>query len=312
VEDRSAQFRIGQLAARTGVGPERLRKWEARYGLLAPDRSNGGFRIYSPEDEQRVRLMQRHLARGYAAAEAADLARQGIVAPAPAKLASNLPEAVVERAHLLMRRALDEYDEGAAQRALDDLFKAFAIDAVVRDAVLPFLREVGNAWEGGQLSLGQEHFASTIIEGRLMSLARGWGSGTGPRALLACPQGERHTFGLVAFGIALSRRGWRVTYLGADTPADSIAAAARKVATALVILSSVKSRCFNGHAEELAAIATEHQVVIAGAGATKAAAERVGAQRVTSDPVSAAARIAASTRDASRRGRIRRRSPGRG
>src|SRR3954453_9223376 len=142
MEDRSARLRIGQLAARTGVPPERLRKWEARYGLLRPVRSNGGFRLYSLDDEQRVRLMERHLSRGYAASEAAALAREGIVSPAPARLAQALPPRVVERSERLLRTALNEYDEGAAQRALDDLFAAFTVEAVLRDAVLPFLRRV--------------------------------------------------------------------------------------------------------------------------------------------------------------------------
>jgi hypothetical protein len=29
---------------------------------------------------------------------------------------------------------------------------------------------------------------------------------------------RQHTFGLIAFGIALHELGWRITYLGADTP----------------------------------------------------------------------------------------------
>jgi DNA-binding transcriptional MerR regulator len=81
MEDRAPRFRIGQLADRTGIDRERLRKWETRYSLLDPERTDGGFRIYSLEDERRVRLMQRHLGRGYSAAEAAELAREGVVSP---------------------------------------------------------------------------------------------------------------------------------------------------------------------------------------------------------------------------------------
>ena len=293
MEDRTARFRIGQLASRTGVDPERLRKWEARYALLQPTRSQGGFRVYSMEDERRVRLMQRHLARGYAASEAAQLAIEGLVAPAPARLTDRLSIAVVQRATRLLRRAMYEYDEGAAQRALDDLFMAFTMDAVLRDAILPFLREVGAAWEKGQARPGQEHFASTIIEARLLSLTKGWGSGTGPRALLACPSGEQHTLGLIAFGIALSRRGWRITYLGADTPPESIAHAADHTAPALVMLSSTRTRSYTSAALGLAEIATRHRLVLAGAGATKAAAAQAGAERTLTDPVTTAAEIAA-------------------
>jgi len=294
MEDRTARFRIGQLASRTGVDPERLRKWEARYALLEPARSQGGFRVYSLEDERRVRLMQRHLARGYAASEAAQLAIEGLVAPAPAKLTNRLATPVVQRANRLLRRAMDEYDEAAAQRALDDLFMAFTMDAVLRDAILPFLRDVGEAWEKGEARPGQEHFASTIIETRLLSMTKGWGSGTGPRALLAGPSGEQHTLGLIAFGIALSRRGWRITYLGADTPVDSLAHAADYTGPALIVLSSIRPRSYLGAAAGLAEIATRHRLVVAGAGATKVAAMRAGAERVASDPVTAAAQIAAT------------------
>ena len=69
----------------------------------------------------------------------------------------------------------------------------------------------------------------TFLRGRLLGLARGWGRGTGPRALLACPPGERHDLGLIAFGLALRERGWRIDFLGGDTPAESIAGAARAI-----------------------------------------------------------------------------------
>src|SRR5918995_1547203 len=69
--DDPAVLRIGELARRVAVREDLLRAWERRYGLLKPVRSPGGFRLYSNADEQRVRRMQAHLARGLAAAEAA-------------------------------------------------------------------------------------------------------------------------------------------------------------------------------------------------------------------------------------------------
>src|SRR6478735_6335207 len=64
-------LRIGEFARRVGVSPELLRAWERRYNLLEPIRSNGGFRLYTPEDAERVARMQRGLAEGLSAAEAA-------------------------------------------------------------------------------------------------------------------------------------------------------------------------------------------------------------------------------------------------
>jgi methanogenic corrinoid protein MtbC1 len=193
---------------------------------------------------------------------------------------------------MLFRRSLSQYDEAAAQRALDDLFKAFTIDAVLRDAILPFLREIGESWEAGVTTAGQEHFASTIIQARLLRLSEGWGTGTGPRALLACPSDEGHTLGLVAFGIVLSRRGWRITYLGADTPAASLAHAADLIEPAAIVLAAARRRGFSSEAGELEAIAKEHPLCIAGAGASERLADRLGAGHLSADPVTAASEIA--------------------
>ena len=54
----------------------------------------------------------------------------------------------------------------------------------------PYLAELGERWERGTASVAQEHFATNVIRGRLAGLARGWGNGHGPRAVLACPQGS--------------------------------------------------------------------------------------------------------------------------
>src|SRR5436190_1554714 len=48
-------LRIGELSRRSGVSPELLRAWERRYGLLRPERSSGGLRLYSSSDLERLR-----------------------------------------------------------------------------------------------------------------------------------------------------------------------------------------------------------------------------------------------------------------
>jgi methanogenic corrinoid protein MtbC1 len=104
----------------------------------------------------------------------------------------------------------------------DRTFAAVGIDATLRDVVIPYLHDLGERWAAAQATVRQEHFASNVIQGRLRALARGWDQGIGPRAVLACPPGERHEIGLICFGLSLRTRGWRITYLGADTPVKSI------------------------------------------------------------------------------------------
>ena len=61
---------------------------------------------------------------------------------------------------------------------------------------------------------------------RPKTLTRFWDRGEGG-ALLACAEGERHDLPLIGFGLALRAHGWRIGYLGADTPVVSLVEAAR-------------------------------------------------------------------------------------
>src|SRR5436190_21182337 len=64
-------LRIGEVSRLTGVSESTLRMWERRYGLVAPRRLANGYRVYAPDDVERVLAMRRALARGVGAAEAA-------------------------------------------------------------------------------------------------------------------------------------------------------------------------------------------------------------------------------------------------
>ena len=120
-------LRIGELARRTGASPELLRAWERRYGLLRPTRSQGGFRLYTAADEERIRRMRGHLARGVAAAEAARLAVEadasGLagVTSTPAVLAPETEAAPppLQAAARELAGALDRFDEEQAHAVLD-------------------------------------------------------------------------------------------------------------------------------------------------------------------------------------------------
>jgi MerR family transcriptional regulator, light-induced transcriptional regulator len=286
------QLRIGELSRRVGVSPELLRAWERRYGLLRPERSSGGFRLYGPADEQRIRLMQEHLEHGLSAAEAARLALAG-ERPAPVEAEPD-PLASPTRARAQLAAALDDFDELGAHAAVDDLLASFTLDTVLADVVLPYLHELGERWAAGEISIAQEHYASALLRGRLLGLARGWGQGLGPRAVLACAPGEQHDLGLVAFGLALRGRGWRVTFLGQDTPLQEVAGVARALDPALVVVTATVPSRLAAVVDDLRAVAEVVPLAIAGAGADAAIAGHVGGGLLEGDPVSAAEALVAN------------------
>jgi DNA-binding transcriptional MerR regulator len=275
-------LRIGELSKRTGTPPEVLRAWESRYGLLRPDRSAGGFRLYGDADVARIRRMQQLLGDGLSAAQAA--ARVA----AEADEAAGTPQPAVRREELA--RALDALDETAAHAAFDRALSELTLDALLDDVVLPYLHDLGARWEEGSATIAQEHFASALLRGRLLGLARGWGRGGAPHALLACGPDEEHDLPLICLGLALRARGWRVPSLGARTPTAALADAAEAARPDVCVVSTTIPRPVD---RALAPVASSTRLVLAGAGVDARGATRGGAEVSTEGPVQTADRLAA-------------------
>jgi MerR family transcriptional regulator, light-induced transcriptional regulator len=275
-------LRIGELSRRTGVATELLRAWERRYGLLVPARTPAGYRLYSGADERRVGRMRELLATGLSAAEAAQAAlgepTLGVAETPPASASSEL------------RDALERLDDAGAHTAFDRLLADYSTATVLEGVVLPLLHELGEGWARGEISVAQEHFASHLVRGRLLGLARGWDRGTGPRAVLACPPGELHDLGLLVFGLALREHGWRITFLGADTPTETLAETVTRLQPDAAVLAVTNP--------DLRAVAGEIASALAGAATLwvggAAAADIPGARLLDEPPLAAAARVASS------------------
>jgi methanogenic corrinoid protein MtbC1 len=141
--------------------------------------------------------------------------------------------------------------------------------------------------------VAQEHVAASLIRGRLLGLARDWGAGPGPSVLLACLPGEAHDLGLIAFGVLLARRGWRVTFLGADTPFDALADAVRTLGPALVVLLTLNQDRLERHAEDVRGLTEDTPVAMPALGHVDPdRIVAVGARPLAADIVTAARGLA--------------------
>jgi DNA-binding transcriptional MerR regulator len=286
-------MRIGVLSKRTGVAPELLRAWERRYGLLHPERTEGGFRLYTPADLLRIERMKELLAEGMSAS---DSARLLLASPFEAEIpAAASADTELEVGRHSLRQALMAFDEEGAQAALDGLLANFSVEMVLRDVILAELRDLGDRWERGEATVAEEHFFSNVLHGRLLGLARGWDQGYGPRAILACAPGEAHDLSLIIFGIALRRLGWRITFLGSNTPADSLMSAVRSLAPALVVVFAIDGARIRDAAAELTVIAAAAPLALAGPGAVETHEVVPGARILREDPVSAAGTVASGS-----------------
>ena len=186
--------------------------------------------------------------------------------------------------------ALDAFDEPRAQSTLDQLLSETTVESVLTDVILPYLEELGERWERGEASVAQEHFSTSVLRGRLLGLARGWGRGLGPVALLACLPGERHELGLIAFGLALRSHGWRIAFFGSDTPLETVDEAADALQPSLVVLSAVTPDLVHAALPQLQTLASRYRVALGGRGAVDL--DSSGLMLVLAgDPIAEAARV---------------------
>ncbi|MFL6033771.1 MAG: MerR family transcriptional regulator [Gaiellaceae bacterium] len=283
----TTQLRIGELSRRSGASTDVLRSWERRYGLLRPTRSPNGYRLYSAEDLDRALAMQAHLAAGTSAAEAAALVKNG----SETEDASHhqVPEFLAR-----LRSALAAYDGAGAAHVLDRCLLNLGLARAIQLVILPCLRDVGRQWECGEITVAQEHFATHVIRRRLLTVAEGWEADGDPLALLACAPGEQHDIGLICFGLALnSYHGWRIAFLGADTPLPGLVHAVESMQPDLVVVSAISAARFFPELGRWQDVAEGVSLAVGGAGADARLAKRIGAAYLAGDPVAAASRAAA-------------------
>lgn len=120
--DRVRPMQIGELAERTGLSIRTLRHYD-EIGLLRPSaRTEGGFRLYTADDESRLLLIRRMKPLGYSLEQMGELLAvvDGLASrPDDAALRTRFDKIRREAAERRdgLRRQLDAADEFLAQLA---------------------------------------------------------------------------------------------------------------------------------------------------------------------------------------------------
>jgi methanogenic corrinoid protein MtbC1 len=167
-------------------------------------------------------------------------------------------------AGILLQRRAGATGAGAVAAALETVRVGdIEIDELYTAVLAPLLVDTGNAWQRGAERVWEEHFVTatvrTIVESLYLDVVAL--SSSRPRidrrAVLACPSEEAHDLGLRMLADRMQLVGWDVYFLGADTPAEEISAAAASLNAELVVLSAAthynraQLRCFVDDLHEL-------------------------------------------------------------
>lgn len=217
-----------------------------REGLIVPTRTDGGHRLFTAGDIDRIRQIKVWQAQRLSLEEIRQRLEIMDSASPPHVLADQF-----------LRHALEGDVYGARRTILDANEMGLPLSVLFADVLRPALRELGNRWERGDVSVAQEKEVSEVARDLIAELTlrhSGNGMDTGHGIVAACVVGEQHELGLRMLGGLLRARHVAVHYLGASVDPDFLVDAVRLRRPRIVLLSATLD-------ENLPSIRKAHQAL---------------------------------------------------
>ncbi|MFT3713815.1 MAG: cobalamin B12-binding domain-containing protein [Archangium sp.] len=237
-------YRINVAAEMSGVSENLIRAWERRYGVPKPIRTASGYRAYARSEIEILKRLKQLTQQGVSIAEAVllvpSLTREvkTVLSREDATQAPQVVEYAPWRDEIL--RAAQRFDQSAIDTALDEAIAGRPALAFFDELVAPLLREVGDRWHSGALTVAEEHLISNAIRQRLLMLLSNAPKRARRHVVCACAPSEEHDLGLLGAALRFRHAGWKVTYLGARTPFDQLARAVVALRPDIVAVSAVR------------------------------------------------------------------------
>ena len=248
-------YSIKAVAQATGLTVETLRAWERRYAVVTPVRDASGRRVYRPEDVLRLRRLREATERGHPISRLAPLSDERLSAllDAPAdQRAQGTAQALVDR----ILEAAGEFRAADCEQAVTLAVAMLPPPRLVAEVLQPLLREIGERWHRGELSIAHERLVSKIVARHVGLMLDAYDRAARRESIVfATLQGERHELGLLMSAMICASRGFKVHYLGADLPPVEIARFSRELGASVVALSVVLQERLSDLPAQLAELA---------------------------------------------------------
>jgi excisionase family DNA binding protein len=127
-------------------------------------------------------------------------------------------------ADVLLKEALESDREGVTELLFYLIKNNIPFYTIADEIIRPALEQVGELWEKGKISIHEEHLVSQELTEAMIRVAPELHRkhSNGLTAAFACLEGELHDIGLRCLAYTFESEGWKIYYIGANTPTDSI------------------------------------------------------------------------------------------
>jgi DNA-binding transcriptional MerR regulator len=227
-------YPIRTISELTGVPTTTLRAWERRYGLLKPERTAKGHRLYSSEDIDLVKEIVRLLKSNHTISEAIRIIKNPEQASVPAS--EDNDHWLVFQQRLL--KSIENFNEQNLDTTYNEALSIYPIDMVTEKVIIPVLRQIGERWQQREAGIAEEHFFSAFLRNKLGArLHHESHRSRGNRILVSCLPGEYHELGILLFCIAAISHGYQILYLGTNMPLSQLAHVVERTDVAAILVS---------------------------------------------------------------------------
>lgn len=241
-------FNIQTTSQLSGVSATTIRAWEKRYQAVSPLRDDNQHRLYTEEDVEKLSLLFRlkeigqsigkiaplslgELQELYRSLELLNETTQG----AQAKSSGAHTKEILQALFL----SLTAYKVDVLAHELEKAQYQLGLREFCLGIVVPFFHEIGLRVSRGELTIAQEHTVSALTSfhlGQLIGAHYKKSSQRQELVLIATPENEHHSIGILAATLLCIYYGHKIIFLGTNMPAPALSIAANSLKCHAILL----------------------------------------------------------------------------
>lgn len=151
-------YAIREVSEITGIKPVTLRAWQRRYGLIQPERTESGHRLYTEENIEKIKLIQRWLAKGIS------IGKVKALIESDEDIDEQVGAPVLAEADDLLT-ALAVLNKGKAENVIANVMKEYPLEIVTEQFVYPVLESLE------RVKVAQRSLQKALLQSLMMSKA---------------------------------------------------------------------------------------------------------------------------------------------
>jgi DNA-binding transcriptional MerR regulator len=232
-------YPIRTVSALTGVNAVTLRAWERRHGLIRPQRTAKGHRLYTEADIGRIHRILELLQQGIPIGQTRRLIDSATTPAAPGRAAGGSERERWDRLRQDLLDAVAGFDESALASTWTDALSLFPEDLVSAALVQPVLAQLRSEAAESAEHAAALHFFNAFVRNKLGArLHHRPGPSHGPRIIVAGLPGDPIDGELMLFTLNALAHGYRPLLLGPETPTAALVSAATRGGARAIAVST--------------------------------------------------------------------------